>query len=544
MFKYFSLFFISFFCVASLCVYLPVQAAQTIPVQQVPSSQQAGQQPKQQGMDVYGGAYTPPQAPTNTLPVTGQPAVPVAPPSGAGTNNQGFQTFQVSQPNSGAPAGAPSLVQPPIQNLGKNPGQNPATTSGQVVIPTGPGTGQGQKPIQPPLQNQVQNQGQRPAQNIVPQNAPLMPPAAPANQQKAIPAPKATQEAMNKTYLEASKDFSEAKYAQAIALWQKLASEGHAPSMVALGLLQDRGHSDAKIPVNTKEALTWFRKGAELGHRDGMYHLGRMLVHGRGNATGKKHADTAAVWFRKAADLGQHDAQYALGVLYERGEGVVRSLKDAVAWYSHAAAGQNVAAQARLGHFYRVGQGVPQNLSRATLLLYGATMAGNIMAQEELFAMAKEKFPKEFPKVTLFGANLGEEQGVTRATMRSALSVSKVPALREDINFICDVYDLGKVVPGSKEMAICYGSNDAKVNKGDQEIGFIKIDYPAKTVKDAKVIQDMVTQRFGPPIAGEYDQGHLWNLGSVIVATQYEPKNQEVGLMYMIPRVYHTTQGQ
>ncbi len=531
MFKYLSLFFISFFCVASLCVYSPVQAAQ---------------QSKQQGMDVYGGAYTPPQAPANNVPTTGQqvmspvqgqPGVPVAPPTNAGTNNQGFQTFQVSPSNNSAPAGAPSLVQPPIQNLG----QNPAPTSGQVVIP---GTGQGQKPIQPPLQNQVQNQGQRPVQNIVPQNAPLIPPAAPASEQKAAPAPKATQEAMNKTYLEASEDFSQAKYAQAIALWQKLASEGHAPSMVALGLLQDRGHSGAKIPVNTKEALTWFRKGAELGHRDGMYHLGRMLVHGRGNATGKKHADTAAVWFRKAADLGQHDAQYALGVLYERGEGVVRSLKDAVAWYSHAAAGQNVAAQARLGHFYRMGQGVPQNISRATLLLYGATMAGNLMAQEELFAMAKEKFPKEFPKVTLFGASLGEEQGVTRATMRSALSVSQVPALREDINFICDVYDLGKVVPGSKEMAICYGSNDAKVNKGDQEIGFIKIDYPAKTVKDAQVIQDMVTQRFGPPVAGEQNQGHLWNLGPVIVATQYEPKNQEVGLMYMIPRVYHTTQGQ
>ncbi len=413
----------------------------------------------------------------------------------------------------------------PVQQMGQQPNQQ----AGQLPAQTGqPRPGATQQPPQQPT-------------GIVPQNVPLIAPSAPPV--ATPPAPVRPSEAdMDKTYLQAANSFSQAKYNEAIDTWQRLAAQGHAPSMVALGLLQDRGHSDARIPVNTKDALTWFRKSADLGHRDGMYHLGRMLVHGRGNATGQKHTDTAAVWFRKAADLGQHDAQYALGVLYERGEGVVRSLKDAVAWYSHAAAGQNVTAQARLGHLYHVGEGVPKNISRATLLLYGATMAGNLTAQEELFAMAKEQFPQDFPKVTLFGADLSADKGVTRATMRSALSVSKVPALREDINFICDVYDLGKVVPGSKEMAICYGSNDAKAHKAEQEIGFIKIDYPAKTAKDAKAIQDMVTQRFGPPIAGEKDLGHLWNLGPVIVATQFEAKNQEVGLMYMIPRVYHTTQ--
>ncbi len=349
-------------------------------------------------------------------------------------------------------------------------------------------------------------------------------------------------------YVEAARAYAQGDAKKAFGLWDALAKEEHPASMTALGLMYDRGHG---VLLNSKEAVMWFRQAADAGDKDGMYHLGRMLAQGRG---GMQHVATAATWLQKAADLGQHDAQYLLAVLYERGEGVIQNDSTAAAWYSLAAAGLNVEAQARLGHLYRIGKGVAQNKERATLLLYGATMAGHSGAQQELFAMSQEAFAeKGFPKVTLFGANFASEQGITRAQMRSALSVSKVKALREDINFICDVYDLTGSVPGAHQMAVCYGAGpassgtDAKGNtpsaQAQQEMGFLKIDYAAAGPEQAKAIQNMVEGRFGAPSAGEQGQGYLWNLGNVIVATQYIPQKKEVGLMYMIPRVYHTTQG-
>ena len=64
-------------------------------------------------------------------------------------------------------------------------------------------------------------------------------------------------------------------------------------------------------------------------------------------------------------------------------------------------------------------------------------------------------------------------------------------------------------------------------------------DLPDKAT--AQAIVRMVSERFGAPSAGESDDDHLWNLGSVVVATRYEPTRQIMSLMYMIPAVYHLT---
>ena len=47
------------------------------------------------------------------------------------------------------------------------------------------------------------------------------------------------------------------------------------------------------------------------------------------------------------------------------------------------------------------------------------------------------------------------------------------------------------------------------------------------------MILKMVTDRFGKASAGEGDDAHLWNLGSVVVATRYEPTRGQLSLMYM-----------
>ncbi len=447
---------------------------------------------KPQGMEVYGTvAPHPSKDPSKTT---------QAPPATEQRNNQGFQVYPVNPPKSNTQQTAPALIQPNTDPLAA-----PQTTQGQ---------------------------GSTVRQSVTPKTS---------NAQKA-PAP--TEAEMKKTYDLSMRNFAKGNYQEAINTWKKLANDGYAPAMIGLGLMNDNGSAIAKIPVNTKEALIWFRKAADLGHRDGMYHLGRMLVHGRGDAQGKKYPDTAAQWFRKAADLAQHDAQYALGVLYENGNGVVGNIKHAVSWYSLAAAGQNVPALARLGHFYRVGKGVPKNAGRATLLLYGATMAGNAAARQELYNMALEHFgDKKMPRVTLFGLDLAGNKGITRSAMRAALSVSQIPPKTEDIKNICDVYAVTPKIPGAKQMAACYGAISPNSNAAEQELGFVIIDYPVKEAAEADVIHNMVAERFGPPTAGEKGRAFIWNLGNAIVATQYSPTNKEVGLMYIIPRVYHMTQG-
>ncbi len=525
-----------------------------------------------QGMDIYSSAApAAPSAPqsddtaTTLGPATGTPPAPITgvpygkAPSAQDTNTTPAQTsppYVVSAPAplSAAPKGtsgnttatslgntAPSTstatrLSPITQNTGQNAGQD---TVQEKTLPPSPLP---TRPLAPPKAADAAP-AQPTAEEIAEQARLAALKKAEEDRIRLAEALAREQARIDQTYTDAAKAYAQGEHKEAFTLWSSLSEEAHAPSMTALGLLFDRGEG---VLLNSKQAVTWFRKAAESGDKDGMYHLGRMLVQGRGGA---QHLDTAATWLRKAADLNQHEAQYLLAVLYERGEGVIQNDTEAAAWYSLAAAGHNVEAQARLGHLYRIGKGVPKNHERATLLLYGATMAGHAEAQKELFAMSQEEHKeKGFPKVTLFGALMSGEEGLSRAAMRSALSVSKVKALREDTKFICDVYDLKGSVPGAHQMAVCYGAGSPALPKKDsspqaqQEMGFLKIDYAAPSASTAKAVQNMVEKRFGKPSAGEEGQGYLWNLGHVIVATQYIPEKKEVGLMYMIPRVYHTTQ--
>ena len=72
-------------------------------------------------------------------------------------------------------------------------------------------------------------------------------------------------------------------------------------------------------------------------------------------------------------------------------------------------------------------------------------------------------------------------------------------------------------------------------------LGFLELDYAAPDNSIEALILKMVTDRFGPASAGEGDDARLWNLGSVVVATRYEPTRGQLSLMYMVPRVYHLT---
>lgn len=323
---------------------------------------------------------------------------------------------------------------------------------------------------------------------------------------------------------EAAKAYAEGKIAKARKIWEELAANGDGQAMNNLGLLYDQGKG---TEPDVGQALNWFAKSARAGNPAGMSNYGRMLEQGRGLPA---NPEEAARWLDLAARQGQAEAQYNLGYLYENGRGVPKDDEAAAAWYSRAASQNQRDALARLGHFYRMGNGVPKNISRAALLLYAAAMEGSRPAIAELETMAAEDSPRA-PAV-LFGQNLAQTD---RVAMRGALAAARAPILRQDDKHICDVYNSATIVPGSNEMAICYAA--------DKRLGFLKIDYVAPDKARADAILGMVENRFGKPTAGEGDNARLWNLGSIIVATQYSPEHKQMSLMYMAPRVYHHTRG-
>lgn len=307
-------------------------------------------------------------------------------------------------------------------------------------------------------------------------------------------------------------------------IWEKMAASGDAQAMNNLGVLYDQGLG---VEADPGRAAHWFAESANAGNPSGMSNYGRMLEQGRGMPANPAEA---ARWFDQAARKGQAEAQFNLGLLYENGRGVDRDETAAAAWYSRAASQNQRDALARLGHFYRIGRGVAKDSQRAALLLYAAAMEGSVPAIEELESMASEAGNKA--DAVLFGQKLNEAK---RPAMREAIKKSGARIKREDDAHICDVYDSATAVPGSGEMAVCYGP--------DQSLGFLKIDYAAPDNSRADAIYKMVEGRFGAPTAGEGEDARLWNLGPVIVATKYAPTHSQMSLMYMAPRVYHLTTG-
>lgn len=335
---------------------------------------------------------------------------------------------------------------------------------------------------------------------------------------------------------EAAAAYEHGDYEKAHALWKELAEKSDARAMNNIGVLYDKGQG---VPEDPTLAAFWFLQSAKAGHAAGMSNLGRLMELGRGLPTDMAQAVS---WFRKAADKGLAEAQYNLAVLYENGKGLHKNDREAAAWYSRAAAQQQADAQWRLGQMYREGRGVNKNATRAVLLLYGAAMEGKDEAIDALEHMATDPqfkgkaAPTVVPPVVLFGLPL---EHTTRTAMREALSKAQVPVVREADGFICDVYNVRMVIPGATEMATCYGPGES------QPLAFVKIDYPSATKPQAEKISDMLkamlVDRFGPPSAAEGQGATLWNLGKVIVATQYSPSTSETGLMYMVPRVYYLT---
>ena len=81
-------------------------------------------------------------------------------------------------------------------------------------------------------------------------------------------------------------------------------------------------------------ALPLLREAAEKGHAGAQYNLGSLYYLGNGVA---KSVEEAVKWIRKAAEAGDPGAQWHLGHFYQTGEVVNKNLEEARRWYQKSA---------------------------------------------------------------------------------------------------------------------------------------------------------------------------------------------------------------
>src|SRR3569623_1285967 len=103
--------------------------------------------------------------------------------------------------------------------------------------------------------------------------------------------------------------------------------------------------------LSPRSLFEWFRPASAMS-RASPFELGMAAYEGR------QYLEAMMFW-KLASEAGDAKAGYRMGLLYVRGEGVVRSVPDAVVWYEWAARLGNVEAQFQLGLIFLHGDKPP-----------------------------------------------------------------------------------------------------------------------------------------------------------------------------------------
>ncbi|MBP8290689.1 MAG: sel1 repeat family protein [Chromatiaceae bacterium] len=139
-----------------------------------------------------------------------------------------------------------------------------------------------------------------------------------------------------------------------------LASIGHAPAQLRLGLLYQQGHG---VPQDPRRAAHWFERAARQDDVGGQYLLAAAYQRGEGVPVSP---EKAFEWFHRLAERGYAPAQFQVSRAYGKGEGVERDERLAVQWLERAANGEHHEAAKRLALAYRQGlMGLPEDPRQA-----------------------------------------------------------------------------------------------------------------------------------------------------------------------------------
>lgn len=140
----------------------------------------------------------------------------------------------------------------------------------------------------------------------------------------------------------------------AIASYTKLAEQGNAEAMNALGMIYTKGIS---IPKNETLGIHWLEKSANAGYAKAWYNLG--LLH-------KVNEPTKAIsFFEKAANSGINTAYATWGRMIMKGEGTIQNYTLALSIFKQGAEKGNANCNYLQGYLYYKGFGCTQDYSQA-----------------------------------------------------------------------------------------------------------------------------------------------------------------------------------
>jgi localization factor PodJL len=129
---------------------------------------------------------------------------------------------------------------------------------------------------------------------------------------------------------------------QAASWYQLSADRGFAPAQYRLASMYEKGNG---VDRDLAKAKQYYQQAADQGNASAMHNLAVLFASG---AAGPQDYAAASGWFTKAANFGVSDSQFNLAILYARGNGVKQDLGESYKWFAVAAkAGDKDAAQKR-----------------------------------------------------------------------------------------------------------------------------------------------------------------------------------------------------
>ncbi len=143
------------------------------------------------------------------------------------------------------------------------------------------------------------------------------------------------------------------RYADAVRALTKALLEGRTEALVELGKLYGRGRG---VSHDRRKALALLKRGYRIhGSPEAAYWIGSLY-----DFELPRRSRLAVSWYRKAAEMGASSAMFNLADLLERGDGVRRSLREALKWYRLAAKAGHMRAHHAIDAIHR-GQLLPRS---------------------------------------------------------------------------------------------------------------------------------------------------------------------------------------
>ena len=113
--------------------------------------------------------------------------------------------------------------------------------------------------------------------------------------------------------------------------FEQAAEQGHASSLVNLGLLYETGTG---VKKDYQKAFSYYKQASDSGSPRGQTALGMMYMYGYGT---EQDATKATKLLQKASNSGSSEATYYLGLIYSGGFGIKASLTTAFQYFTNAA---------------------------------------------------------------------------------------------------------------------------------------------------------------------------------------------------------------